>query len=670
MSNSITPSFSTRRSRRSSLSSTAASSSSSSSSASRRGRRQLQLPTRSSSAARRISLESESESESENETENPDLNIDEGFTVAQARAEMNERGVGGESDDEHETFVNEIEQSTIEASRFRVQNLNFDESAVLDHGNELDLEADSNSDEESDQDIDEDGFELRRMQRIFGPSIPTDWSPPAPKVSRGEPRNFSDVDNSGEWDEFCFHPKFLTKGNKKYIHHSLPTGVVPVPKDNRNGGERMDGGWEFHYRGWESENTFRDGATKDNLFPDERIGSLDGDLLKKMGLTKERMKEGDALFFHQLLLPMCRPEKSGINGDPRKGFYEDVENFSNAYAICELKMGTAYGHKFKPITIPELVHFDGVVVRDGVNGGSSGALYRRWIPDGSASDEYIMNAITYTRFLEIKKCMKLNNNMLAKKKGEDGYDPAYKYDLIWNVLFYNINAVTKEADLDLCGDETTWGHSGYAEAGTGITGRIKNKPCVSKGGQTVIVSDVSRNRPRAYLHRHKLLDHPKGVTAKGQAEVIHLANKIEKMVKIGEGDEGNGSEKKIFKKKPCFTFDNFFSGEYSLNYLGNNGFGGVFTCARNRLPKGVKKESFHHQKTDASIKTKVARFYEPVVAVKSFKSSNNNPDYKRAHISFQSTSSCNISTVNALSSCLFFTREKERGVGQNKKNGT
>lgn len=28
--------------------------------------------------------------------------------------------------------------------------------------------------------------------------------------------------------------------------------------------------------------------------------------------------------------------------------------------------------------------------------------------------------------------------------------------------------------------QTTWGHSGYAEAGTGITERIKNKPGVSK----------------------------------------------------------------------------------------------------------------------------------------------------------------------------------------------
>ena len=105
-----------------------------------------------------------------------------------------------------------------------------------------------------------------------------------------------------------------------------------------------------------------------------------------------------------------------------------------------------------------------------------------------------------------------------------------------------------------------------------------------------------------------------------------------------------------------------------MNYLGSNGFGGVFTCTKNRLPKGVKNEVFHHLKTDNSQKTKVARFYEPIVAMKQFPATNNHSNsYERAHISFQSTSSCNISTVNAISACSFFTREKERGVGENKR---
>ena len=59
------------------------------------------------------------------------------------------------------------------------------------------------------------------------------------------------------------------------------------------------------------------------------------------------------------------------------------------------------------------------------------------------------------------------------------------------------------------------------------------------------------------------MERPEGVTAKGQAEVINLAKQIEKMVMIeGGGEETevdtSSGKKKIFKTKPCFTFDNFF----------------------------------------------------------------------------------------------------------------
>ena len=50
----------------------------------------------------------------------------------------------------------------------------------------------------------------------------------------------------------------------------------------------------------------------DNFFPEARKGGLDGDLLLKMGLTTARMIEGEALFFYQLLLPICNPKRLGI----------------------------------------------------------------------------------------------------------------------------------------------------------------------------------------------------------------------------------------------------------------------------------------------------------------------------------------------------------------------
>ena len=69
---------------------------------------------------------------------------------------------------------------------------------------------------------------------------------------------------------------------------------------------------------------------------------------------------------------------------------------------------------------------------------------------------------------------------------------------------HNVNAISKTADLDLCGDETSYATGSYGEKGSGLVGRIQNKPGVSKGGQIVLVSDVQRVRPRAYVHRHKL----------------------------------------------------------------------------------------------------------------------------------------------------------------------
>ena len=119
---------------------------------------------------------------------------------------------------------------------------------------------------------------------------------------------------------------------------------------------------------------------------------------------------------------------------------------------------------------------------------------------------------------------------MAKKIGGEGYDPCYKYDFIWSTLFYNINIISKSADLDECGDKTSWAHAGYSD----VTGKIFKKPKVNRGGQTVICNDVSCNQPRAFVHCHKLMEHPDGIAAKEQAEVIHIAKKIEKMVVSNE----------------------------------------------------------------------------------------------------------------------------------------
>jgi hypothetical protein len=60
----------------------------------------------------------------------------------------------------------------------------------------------------------------------------------------------------------------------------------------------------------------------------------------------------------------------------------------------------------------------------------------------------------------------------------------------------NVNAITKRASLDLCGDESTWAHQGYANLVSSMLTLVMGKPNITKGGQVVIVTDTDRIRPR------------------------------------------------------------------------------------------------------------------------------------------------------------------------------
>ena len=250
---------------------------------------------------------------------------------------------------------------------------------------------------------------------------PANWSRER-YCDRGEP-DFEDVDNPGEWPSFCFRPKF-TK-DKKYIRHSLPTGAMAVPI-NKKTGKRELNGWEFHYRGWKNPGTLhRHGATSHNMFPKETEGSLDANMLTKLGLDEDRMGKNvndvDSLFFLQLILPICCPEYSGIKGDPRISYYHDVERHTNG-SKYHTGLGGSYGHSWKAVSLQELTVFDGILVRDGVLGGTQGALHRRWDKQGPCYDSVIASAMTLTRFGEIKRSLKLCNNLEAPKRGQGKYD--------------------------------------------------------------------------------------------------------------------------------------------------------------------------------------------------------------------------------------------------------
>ena len=72
-----------------------------------------------------------------------------------------------------------------------------------------------------------------------------------------------------------------------------------------------------------------------------------------------------------------------------------------------------------------------------------------------------------------------------------------------------------------------------------------------------------------------------------------------------------------------------------MDYAGEHGFGLTMTCRRDRLHKDVSSTYWHKERTDSSQTFKVARFFNPVVAVKDVISHEEKKAYRRVHVSFQ-----------------------------------
>ena len=265
--------------------------------------------------------------------------------------------------------------------------------------------------------------------KIYKP--PSDWRIPMTQHERDEPM-FEDVDNPGNWPQYCFRPRFKGNAkskNTKYSHHSLPTGAIPVPKNKD--GKRVINGWEFFYNGWKNPGTqqHRRGATTANMFPKEMEGCLDAEILAKLGLNEGRMGktgETDALFFYQLILPICNPQHSGVKDDPRKSYYHDIEGYTNS-SRYHSGMGGSYGHEWNPVNLKELTNWDGILIRDGVLGGTQGAIHRRWDAEGPCYAAEIATAMSLRRFQDMKRSLKLCNNYEVPKRGQGEYEKLLIY---------------------------------------------------------------------------------------------------------------------------------------------------------------------------------------------------------------------------------------------------
>ena len=307
----------------------------------------------------------------------------ESFTVDMKNvlSEMEEVGDGGDSDVEGD-LAEELDDAVQESINENRAHIDDKEAIEFSDRNVIKL-----SPSESDK--------WRKDLEKYIPSHPDNWQRDPPKIEQGKPE-FDLIDNPGKWSDFIFRPEFETSRSVrgKYKGHFLPTGATPVPVGPD--GKRSQSGWEFFYNGWDNEaKKGRSNSSCSELFPECRKGCLDVDVLRSLGLTKERMVFGDALFFFQLILPICNPKKSGVPKDPRQAYYSDVTNYSNLYACSIGLLGGQYSHAFKAIKVHELVHFDGVMVRDVALGGSNGALYRCWMIGESMYDPLIHDTISY-----------------------------------------------------------------------------------------------------------------------------------------------------------------------------------------------------------------------------------------------------------------------------------
>ena len=155
--------------------------------------------------------------------------------------------------------------------------------------------------------------------------------------------------------------------------------------------------------------------------------------------------------------------------------------------------------------------------------------------------------------MHIKRCINLKNNKDLPKRGEDDYNRAYNYDMIWDVIIHNINDMSYHVGLDMCGDETSWGCQGWVESNSVPTFKISNKPGGIKGGKIVMVTDVDCVLPRSYVNYHRINNHPENFEAQVPNKVCTIIEKMEDMV---VGYPTNMGVKKIYDNQPLICWGN------------------------------------------------------------------------------------------------------------------
>ena len=231
-------------------------------------------------------------------------------------------------------------------------------------------------------------------------------------------------------------------------------------------------------------------------------------------------------------------------------------------------------------------------------------------------------------------------------------------------MVHNVNCLIKKGGTDTTVDKTSWANGSYAD----VHSRIKGKK-MSKGGQHVLVLDTKRRYVYGYTARHKYFERKPPFTQEGPAKVKRLLDTLDGLI-VGAARPKEDVRRQIFDEPPHICMDNHFSGDHVCKYIGEKGYKATMTCRRDRLPQTIDKKYLHHKK-DISVdyRTKAARFMHPIVAVKDVLQppGSEAKDYSLCHVSFQSTGSTNISTVNALDKVELYVRKRCKGRGKTKR---
>ena len=122
----------------------------------------------------------------------------------------------------------------------------------------------------------------------------------------------------------------------------------------------------------------------------------------------------------------------------------------------------------------DLVQFNGILLRDGVLGGSNGALYEKWNTNSPIYSPEISQSMVLTSVYEIKWNTKLCNNNEEKSRYQKGNElqPCIKNNLPYKALVENTNAISAKGNENKVNDDSSWPHYGYSEAGSGVCGRL------------------------------------------------------------------------------------------------------------------------------------------------------------------------------------------------------